>query len=181
MSKPVLLSGGNGKVSELAGTANGQFLVNNGSNEVVFSSATEPTAGQVPVWSGSAWTPGSTAYDLRGSFIGNPATGVVIDRFVADRAFTISATNTQHKFWADEKTAGADVVLTVRRTRAGTTSTIFTATSASGDTILNGYYPMTISAVSNNAIQVDDLVEVVMGTTQAAFSTPVWTIYGSTP
>lgn len=59
MSKPVLLSGGNGKASELAGTANGQFLVNNGSNEVVFSTATAPTAGQVPVWSGSAWAPGA--------------------------------------------------------------------------------------------------------------------------
>jgi hypothetical protein len=59
MSKPVLLSGGNGKVSELAGTVNGQFLVNDGNNDVVFSSATTPTAGQVPVWSGSAWAPGT--------------------------------------------------------------------------------------------------------------------------
>jgi hypothetical protein len=59
MSKPVLLSGDNGKVSELAGTVSGQFLVNNGSNEVVFSTATVPTVGQVPVWSGSAWAPGA--------------------------------------------------------------------------------------------------------------------------
>jgi len=59
MSKPVLLSGGNGKVTELVGTANGQFLVNDGNNDVVFSSATTPTAGQVPVWSGSAWAPGT--------------------------------------------------------------------------------------------------------------------------
>jgi hypothetical protein len=122
---------------------------------------------------------GITPYDLRGKFVGNPATGLVLDTFVADRAFTIGATNTLHKFWADEKTAGADVVITVQRTRAGSTSTIFTATSASGDAALNGYYPMTISAVSNNDIAVDDLVEVVMGTTQAAFSTPVWTIYGT--
>ena len=48
-----------GKNVTVAGTANGQFLVNNGSNEVVFSSATVPTAGQVPVWSGSAWAPGT--------------------------------------------------------------------------------------------------------------------------
>ena len=60
MSKPVLLSGGNGKVKELVGTTNGQFLVNNGSNDVVFSTATAPTVGQVPVWSGSAWAPGAT-------------------------------------------------------------------------------------------------------------------------
>ena len=44
MSKPVLLSGGNGKVSELAGTVNGQFLVNDGNNDVVFSSATTPAS-----------------------------------------------------------------------------------------------------------------------------------------
>jgi hypothetical protein len=122
---------------------------------------------------------GITPYDLRGNFVGNPATGRVLDTFVADRAFTIGATNTLHKFWADEKTAGDDVVITVQRTRAGVTSTIFTATSASTDTALNGYWPMTISAVANNAIEVNDLVEVVMGTTQAAFSTPVWTIYGT--
>jgi len=48
-----------GKNVTVAGTTNGQFLVNNGSNEVVFSTATVPTTGQVPVWSGSAWAPGA--------------------------------------------------------------------------------------------------------------------------
>jgi hypothetical protein len=124
---------------------------------------------------------GITPYDLRGKFLGTPGSSVVLDSFAADRAFTIGGTNTLHKFWAEEKTAGADVVITVQRTRAGVTNAIFTATSDSADTALNGYYPMTISAVSNNSIEVDDLIEVVMqaGAVDAAFSTPIWTIYGT--
>lgn len=144
----------------------GKFLRSNGAN--------------APSWESVA----SSNYDLRNAFVGTPASSLVIDRFVADRNFTISATGTNHKFSALNKPSSGSVVLTLQRTRttgSPSTVTIFEATSDSTDTILNGYYPMTIGAVSNNSIEVNDVIELVVqaGAVNSQFTTPMWTIYGT--
>ncbi len=159
-----------GDGSKLVGLApgnNGEFLQTQG-------------AGADPQW--AAGGGGSGAYDLRGMFVGNPASSAVIDRFVADRSATISTTSTNHKFSAGSLPSAGTVVLTVQRTRTTlgvpSTVTVFTATSSSTDTILNGYYPMTISAVTNGDLLADDVLEVVVqaAAVDAAFATPVFTI-----
>ena len=143
----------------------GQFLQSNGAS--------------APTW---ADVTASTPYDLRGMFVGNPASSAVIDRFVADRAATISTTSTNHKFSAGSLPSAGSVVLTVQRTRTTlgvpATVTVFTATSSSTDTILNGYFPMTISAVTNGDLLADDVLEVVVqvGAVNASFATIVYTI-----
>jgi hypothetical protein len=121
-------------------------------------------------------------YDLRGMFVGNPASSAVIDRFVADRAVTISTTTTDHRFYCVTLPASGTVVLTVYKTPlAGTGKVaIFTATYTSGGAAAgNGLYAATIGTVSNNTLVAGDLVTVEVGTTQAAFATPVWTISGT--
>jgi L-cystine uptake protein TcyP (sodium:dicarboxylate symporter family) len=115
-------------------------------------------------------------------FVGNPASSSVIDRFVADRSATISTTSTNHKFSAASRPSAGSVVLTVQRTRTTlgvpATVTVFTATSSSTDTILNGYYPMTISPVTNGDLLENDVLEVVVqaGAVNASFATIVYTI-----
>jgi len=109
MSKPVLLSGGNGKVKELVGTTNGQFLVNNGSNDVVFSTATAPTVGQVPVWSGSAWAPGA-----------NGSTGTVTSVSTVDTSMGLTLTTTNGTTTPQITLAGTLVV-----TKGGTNITSY--------------------------------------------------------
>ena len=147
-----------------AGTS-GQFLQSNGAS--------------APTWADVAT---SAPYDLRGMFVGNPASSSVIDRFVADRSATISTTATNHKFSAASRPSAGVVVLTVQRTRTTlgvpATVTVFIATSASTDTILNGYYPMTISAVTNGDLLENDVLEVVVqaGAVNASFATIVYTI-----
>jgi hypothetical protein len=159
-----------GDGSKLVGLApgnNGEFLQTQG-------------AGADPQW--AAGGGGSGAYDLRGMFVGNPASSAVIDRFVADRAATISTTSTNHKFSAASPPSAGSVVLTVQRTRTTlgvpSTVTVFTATSSSTDTILNGYYPMTISAVTNGDLLENDVLEIVVqvGAVNASFATIVYTI-----
>lgn len=157
--------GDGSKLVGLASGASGTFLKSNGA--------------AAPSW--DAISSPASNYDLRGAFNGTPASSLVIDRFVAGRAFTISTTPTNHKFSALNKTSGASVTLTLQRTRAGTTVTILQAVSASTDSILNGYCPMTVGAVSNNSIQADDVIELVVqaGAVNGQFSTPIWTIYGT--
>lgn len=148
-----------------AGTV-GQFLKSNGAG--------------APTWADVTAT--SSPYDLRGKFVGTPASSVVLDTFIADRSATISATNTNHKFSVKTLPNAGSVVLTVQRTRTTlgvpATVTVFTATSSSADTVLNGYYPMTISAVTNGDILENDVLEVVVqaSAVDAAFATPVFTI-----
>jgi hypothetical protein len=138
-------------------------------------------AGADPQWA-AAGGGGSGAYDLRGNFVGNPASSAIIDRFVADRTATISTTSTNHKFSAGSLPSAGSVVLTVRRTRTTlgvpATVVVFTATSAYTDTILNGYYPMTISAVTNGDVIENDVLDVVVqvGAVNASFATIVYTI-----
>ena len=158
---------GNG--SQLVGLApgtNGQFLQTQG-------------ASANPQW---ASVTASAPYDLRGMFVGNPATSSVIDRFVADRAVTVSTTTTDHRFYCATLPASGTVVLTVYKTPLAGTGKVamFTATYTAGGTAAgNGLYVATIGTVSNNTLVAGDLVTVEVGTTQAAFATPVWTIAGT--
>lgn len=72
MAKPLLLSAGNGKVSEFVGTAMGQTVVwNDGSDE---------------------WVAGVQAYDLPVEIPGAPATSTQVVNFKAVRAFKLLAT-----------------------------------------------------------------------------------------
>ena len=168
MSKPVILLDA-GQLVSLVGSADGDVLT----------------------WNGTEWVSeagggggGSGAYDLRGMFVGNPASSAVIDRFVADRAATISTTTTDHRFCCATLPASGTVVLTAYKTPLAGTGKVamFTATyTAGGSATGNGLYAATIGTVANNTLIAGDLVTVEVGTTQAAFSTPVWTIYGSTP
>ena len=161
---------GNG--SQLVGLApgtNGQFLQTQG-------------AGADPQWAAAGGGGGSGAYDLRGMFVGNPASSAVIDRFVADRAVTVSTTTTDHRFYCATLPASGTVVLTACKTPLAGTGKVamFTATYTAGGTAAgNGLYAATIGAVSNNTLVAGDLVTVEVGTTQAAFATPVWTISGT--
>ena len=158
---------GNG--SQLVGLApgtNGQFLQTQG-------------ASANPQW---ASVTASAPYDLRGNFVGNPASSSVIDRFVADRAVTVSTTTTDHRFCCVTLPASGTVVLTVHKTPLAGTGKValFTVTyTAGGAAAGNGLYAATIGTVSNNTLVAGDLVTVEVGTTQAAFATPVWTISGT--
>jgi len=158
---------GNG--SQLVGLApgtNGQFLQTQG-------------ASANPQW---ASVTASAPYDLRGNFVGNPASSSVIDRFVADRAVTVSTTTTDHRFYCATLPASGTVVLTVHKTPLAGTGKVamFTVTyTAGGAAAGNGLYAATIGTVSNNTLVAGDLVTVEVGTTQAAFATPVWTISGT--
>ena len=160
---------GNG--SQLVGLApgnSGQFLQTQG-------------ASANPQWA-TAGGGGSGAYDLRGMFVGNPATSAVIDRFVADRAVTVSTTTTDHRFYCATLPASGTVVLTVCQTPLAGTGKVamFVVTYTAGGTAAgNGLYAATIGTVSNNTLVAGDLVTVEVGTTQAAFATPVWTIAGT--
>jgi hypothetical protein len=161
--------GDGSKLVGLPPGTSGQFLKSNGAAAPSWDSSSSPAAN----------------YDLRGSFIGTPASSLIIDHFVADRAFVISTTATNHKFSALNKTSSATVTLTLQRTRTtgGTPSTvtILQAVSDSTDTILNGYYPMTVGTVSNNSIEANDVLELVVqaGAVNSQFTTPMWTIYGT--
>jgi hypothetical protein len=115
-------------------------------------------------------------------FVGNPASSAVIDRFVADREVTVSTTTTDHRFYCATLPASGTVVLTACKTPLAGTGKVamFTATYTAGGTAAgNGLYAATIGAVSNNTLIAGDLVTVEVGTTQAAFATPVWTISGT--
>jgi hypothetical protein len=167
MSKPVILLDA-GQLVSLVGSADGDVLTWNGTEWV--SEA------------GGGGGGSSGAYDLRGMFVGNPATSAVIDRFVADRAVTVSTTTTDHRFYCATLPASGTVVLTVCKTPLAGTGKVamFTATYTAGGTAAgNGLYAATIGTVANNTLIAGDLVTVEVGTTQAAFATPVWTIAGT--
>jgi len=166
MAKPILLGPGGALTESLIGTV----------------------AGQVPVWNATTgWNAGSQAYDLRGRFVGNPAATLVIDTFVADRDISISNSATEHQFYCSVPPASGTVVLTIAKklnSGAATVTTIFTATfntAAVTPVDLNGLYKATITPGTDCTFVAGDIVTVTVDTTQAAFSTPVWTIYGSTP
>jgi hypothetical protein len=166
MSKPVILLDA-GQLVSLAGAND---------NDVLTWDAGESE------WVAAAGSGGPAPYDLRGMFVGNPATSAVIDRFVADRAITISTTTTDHRFSCVTLPASGTVVLTVHKTPLAGTGKVamFTATYTSGGAAAgNGLYAATIGTVANNTLIAGDLVTVEVGTTQAAFATPVWTIAGT--
>jgi hypothetical protein len=136
--------------------------------------------GTPPTWG----TPTITQYyDLRGAFVGNPAAGLVIDTFVADRTIAIGA-STAHQFYCSTPPASGTVVVTVAKKAisGGAVTTIFTATfkdSATNPQAGNGLYPATLAAGTDSTLLAGDIVTVTVGTTQAAFASPVWTIYGT--
>jgi hypothetical protein len=131
-------------------------------------------SGSAPTWADAAV---ASPYDFRGGFPGNPATNAILDRFVAARAFTISATESDQYFRALATTDGADVVITVKKN--GTA--VFTATFPSTATLSNGYYVGVIGTIdeAQDNVAVGDIITVEMGTTNAAFNTPIWTVYGT--
>jgi hypothetical protein len=175
----------NGGTNKVLTASNGQVVYSDADS---LELTTGGSAGQYlgygtpPTWS----TPTLTqAYDLRGKFVGNPASSIILDSFAADRSFTIGATNTLHKFYCTTPPpVGQSVQLTIKKTpiAGGGAVTVFTATffdSTTNPQSNNGLYPATIGSVSNNTVAVGDLITVEMGTTQAAFTTPIWTIYGT--
>jgi hypothetical protein len=121
---------------------------------------------------------GLMPYDLRGWFPGTPAGSAILDRFVADRAFTISADEANQYFRAIYTTLGASVVLAVKRN--GTN--VFTVTFASGDPTSNGYKVPSIGTVDTgqNVVALGDIITIeTVGAVDALFTYPLWTIYGS--
>lgn len=128
---------------------------------------------------------GITPYDLRGWFPGTPATGI-IDRFVADRAVTISATSSDHKFYCKDLPAiSQTVTMVVKKTAIadGAVTTIMTwlITNSAQSAANNGLYVMSISgSIANNTLLAGDQLTVEMsGAVDASFSTPVWTIFAT--
>lgn len=120
--------------STAAGTA-GQYLKSNGAS--------------APAWA-------DVPYDVAGMVPGAPAAGGTVFYFKATRAFTLSATAADHAFTANTAATGpTPAVFTVNRTRSGSTVEIFTATFAATGTVA------TIGAVSNNLIEVGDVITVV--------------------
>jgi hypothetical protein len=167
----------NGGTNKALTAANGQVVYSDADS---LELTTGGAAGQFlqfgtpPTW---AVPTVSTPYDFRGGFPGNPATSAVLDRFVAARAFTISATESDQYFRALATTDGADVVITVKKN--GTA--VFTATFTSTATTQNGYYVGVIGTIdeAQDNVAAGDIITVEMGTTNAAFSTPIWTVYGT--
>jgi hypothetical protein len=121
---------------------------------------------------------GISPYDLRGWFPGTPAGDAILDRFVADRAFTISDTEANQYFRAIYTSLAANVVLAVKRN--GTA--VFTATFASGDTTSNGYKVPTIGTIdeAQDNVGLGDIITIeTVGAVDPSFSYPLWTIYGT--
>jgi hypothetical protein len=133
--------------------------------------------------SGGGGGGGSNTYDLMGQANGTPSTNEVIARYRAARAFTISDDETKHIFSCLVRPSSGSVAITVHKIAAstGTKSAVFAVTFASNAAqSLDLTYPGSIGTVSSaNSVAAGDLITVECGTTNSAFDTPIWTIFGT--
>ena len=107
---------------------------------------------------------GLTPYDISGEFVGTPASGATIMRFVAARAFTFGGTA---YFVCTSNTGATTAVFTVsvNGVSKGTVSILGNATSGTG-------------TITSTSIAAGDLVSVV-ATTPANVINPYWTLPGT--
>ncbi len=160
-NRVILLDGA--KLDGLDGTSNGDVLT--------WSSGSSSWSSQSPI---------AAQYDLGGQVVGNPATSEVVFRYVSSRSMTISATSADHQFYCVALPGTGTVTLTVKKTpiAGGGAVNVFVATYTAGGSVAgNGLYAATIGSVSNNTVVAGDLITVEVGTTEAAFTAPVFTIY----
>jgi hypothetical protein len=124
-------------------------------------------------------------YDLAGRVVGNPATSDILFDLVAERTINVNTTvlNT-HSFYV--KTLGTNAVtLYVKKYSSSTSSTILTITypAASGATAsANGYFQASTIVLTEGATGVisrGDRITVEIGTTDALFNTPLFTVNAS--
>ena len=111
MSKPVLLSGGNGKAKELAGTVSGQVLT----------------------WSADEWVAANTPYDVAGEYVGKPPVSTVLMRFVANRSWTLKSSLVRASCTAFP--TGSNAVATISIAGANLASGTITWTTGSAVTV----------------------------------------------
>jgi hypothetical protein len=115
MSKPVLLSGGNGKAKELAGTVNGQVLTWN-------------TTADSGSWTAAVAASSGIPYDLPAEIPGTPVTSTKVVNFEAVRAFILATTGHQ----GGQLTApSSNFVCTVRKNATSLGTITFGASSFS--------------------------------------------------
>lgn len=107
---------------------------------------------------------GLTPYDISGEFVGTPASGATIMRFVAARAFTFGGTA---YFVCTSNTGATTAVFTVsvNGVSKGTVSILGNATSGTG-------------TITSTSIAAGDLITVV-ATTPANVINPYWTLPGT--
>lgn len=129
-----LLVGNGTNYTLLAAGADGTYLVNSG--------AGTPTWAAIPA-------PPAIPYDVAGAIVDKPGSGAIIFRFVATRAFTLSATAADHVFKASAA-ATSSAAFTVYRNADVIGTATFGAGSAS----------TTLAAVANNSIDIGDVITV---------------------
>ncbi len=129
-----LLVGDGTNYDLLPAGADGTYLVNSGAGNLTW--ATIPAPPVIP-------------YDVAGAIVDKPTSGDTIFRFVATRAFTLSATGSNHVFKALIPATGS-ATFTVYRNA----DVVGTATFGAGDNTA------TLASVANNVISVGDLLTV---------------------
>lgn len=126
-----LLVGNGTGYDQLAAGADGTYLKNDGAGN--------------PTWAALPAIP----YDIAGAIVDKPTSGDTIFRFVATRAFTLSATAADHVFKAGTA-ATASAEFTVYRNA----SVIGTATFGAGSS------STTLASVANNSISIGDVISI---------------------
>ena len=131
----------------------GTLLVGNGTNYTLLAAGADDTylvnsgAGN-PTWAAIP-APPTIPYDVAGAIVDKPGSGAIIFRFVATRAFTLSATAADHVFKASVAATGSSAFTVYRNADVIGTAT-FGASSAS----------TTLAAVANNSISIGDVITV---------------------
>lgn len=161
MSKPLLLSSGQGKVQELVGTATGQV----------------PLWTDTPTYEWGVGFPPSASTDFGMRFVGTPGTSTILAEFVPCRATTYTLTASQ--FWAKTKPTTTNTTILVKKNGALQT-TITYATSATANAT-TGLYVGTASPTTAFSLNgTGDTLTIESDTTvDAGFSTPIITLSGT--
>lgn len=133
-------------------------------------------SGQVPTWDNSnkiwvaaaqAGQTGSRPYQIAGYFTGSVVANELLMTFVADRAISLSNTNTQHQFWCVSPPNGSvDLRIFKRANTVGSSDVLaITATFSPTSASPNGLYAATAVTVNsaNLTLNAGDVLKFMIG------------------